>query len=92
MKNNTTKSEMIKKRNVSIEINKRLYRADKISHFMHILSLKDHNYNDAVFCRCMGEVFSYLSDDIHYIQNELKGDSLISWGEWNNKIFGLQSE
>ncbi|ECJ2271772.1 hypothetical protein FNI55_06655 [Salmonella enterica subsp. diarizonae] len=92
MENNTTKSEMIKKRNASIEINKRLYRAGKISHLMHILSLKDHNYNDSVFCCCMGEVFSYLYDDIHYIQDELKGDSLMSWGEWNNKIFGMRGE
>ncbi|ENU7733950.1 hypothetical protein ACE3YX_000424 [Salmonella enterica] len=92
MKNNTIKSEMIKKRNSSLEINKRLRRAGKISRFMHTLSMKDHNYNDVIFCCCMGEVLSYLSDDIHYIQDELKGDFLLSWDEWNRKIFGLQGE
>lgn len=79
MKKRLTKKEMIEKRNSDLEINKRLNRVSMLSvylsgrlHLNHKLSGEIHG--------CMSFLFSYISDDIFYVMNELTERKRRGWG------------
>ncbi|EKD2257199.1 hypothetical protein OQ842_001480 [Salmonella enterica] len=76
MKKRHSKAELIKKRNSDLEINKRLRRMYMLSLTMSCSLGKEPAIADHISI-CMGELFSYFSDDAHYV-----------WSELNNRKWG----
>ncbi|HIB1452838.1 TPA: hypothetical protein ACWV5V_001470 [Salmonella enterica subsp. enterica serovar Muenchen] len=76
MKKRLSKAELIEKRNSDLEINKRLRRMYMLSLTMSYSLSKDPAIANHI-STCMGELFSYFSDDAHYV-----------WSELNNRKWG----
>ncbi|EOZ4487185.1 hypothetical protein ACQLT9_004011 [Salmonella enterica subsp. diarizonae] len=76
MKNKTSKREIVEKRNSDLEINRRLRRMYMLSLAISCSLGKDPAIADHISV-CMGELFSYFSDDAHYV-----------WSELNNRKWG----
>lgn len=76
MKKRLSKTELIEKRNSDLEINKRLRRMYMLSLTMSYSLSKDPAIANHI-STCMGELFSYFSDDAHYV-----------WSELNNRKWG----
>ncbi|EHG4044212.1 hypothetical protein J4486_002655 [Salmonella enterica] len=87
MGNRIKKTEMIRLRNAGAEIEHRLNRLENIIFLIPLLTLRNYQGEDALLCGYIEEMFSYLSDDIHYIKEELKKGLLLSRDEWDKKIF-----
>lgn len=71
MENNIAENEDIQKRNTSVEIYRRLNRSSRLSFALglHVHSL---SMGDSMFTLCIGDILSYLHDDIDYVLRETK--------------------
>ncbi|EDT9333532.1 hypothetical protein KJE99_003389 [Salmonella enterica] len=78
MKKRHSKAELIEKRNSDLEINKRLRRMYMLSLTMSCSLTKEPAIANHV-STWMGELFSYFSDDAHYV-----------WSELNNRKWGVR--
>ncbi|ECV2983042.1 Derepression protein [Salmonella enterica] len=71
MENNIAENEDIQKRNTSVEIYRRLNRSSRLS-FVLGLHVHDLSMGDSIFTLCIGDILSYLHDDIDYVLKETK--------------------
>ncbi|ECC5780407.1 hypothetical protein CDQ13_22880 [Salmonella enterica] len=80
MKKRHSKAEMIEKRNSDLEINKRLRRMQMLSISMSCALISDPSVAKQI-SMCMGELFSYLYDDVFYVRSELNNRKLVGGGK-----------
>lgn len=88
MKKRHSKAEFIEKRNSDLEINKRLRRMYMLSLTMSCSLGKEPAIANHI-SMCMGELFSYFSDDAHYVWSELnnrKWGGVRDWQEHDKEI------
>ncbi|EDH6864460.1 TPA: hypothetical protein MPK85_000836 [Salmonella enterica] len=71
MKNNIAENEDVQKANTSVEIYRRLNRSSRLS---FALGLHVHNLSmsDSMLTLCIGDILSYLHDDIAFVLRETK--------------------
>ncbi|ELS9555473.1 hypothetical protein R6Z80_003367 [Salmonella enterica] len=75
MKKRYSKAEIIEKRNSDLEINRRLHRMQMLSLSMSCALIGDPSAGERI-SMCMGELFSYLYDDVLYVRSELNKRNL----------------
>ncbi|ENI9398323.1 hypothetical protein AB0R35_001282 [Salmonella enterica subsp. enterica serovar Bareilly] len=77
MKNKSARKIAVEKRNVSVEIYRRLKRSSRVA-FALGLHVGDLKSEGDIFMLCLGDMFSYLHDDISYVLHETeKGGGLM---------------
>ncbi|HAG0014760.1 TPA: hypothetical protein G8O67_002018 [Salmonella enterica] len=85
MKTKAARKNDIAKRNVNLEVYKRLSRSSHVSFALmsHVKQLKPEG---EILYLCLGEIFSYLHDDIAFVLRETKKDGYYDWFLKNHKI------
>lgn len=71
MKTKAARKNAVEKRNVSVEVYRRLSRSSRVS-FALGLHVRELKTNGDIFMLCLGDMFSYLHDDISYVLRETK--------------------
>ncbi|HAT1685002.1 TPA: hypothetical protein I8Y21_005831 [Klebsiella oxytoca] len=71
MKNKFSRKKSVEERNVSVEIYRRLNRSSRVA-FALGLHVRDLKLEGDIFMLCIGDIFSYLHDDISYVLHETK--------------------
>lgn len=76
MENNIAENEDIQKASTSVEIYRRLNRSSRLS---FALGLHVHNLSmsDSMLTLCIGDILSYLHDDIAFVLRETKKGGLM---------------